>query len=187
MRRQFSAPGPSTQLRARSRSARTVRPAPGQLRCARTAARPTAVRPARPRASGAGAPEGCGPSWAWWAVSCCWSVVGVVILINVVGGATNHARGLADDFTKLVIAGETSKAYDEYLDPALQEQVSKEDVHCRHQDPGDGQHLQAQPTTTSRPTPRTAPTAPTWRASSPATAAGTSTSSTASRARTNSR
>jgi hypothetical protein len=54
-------------------------------------------------------------------------VVGVVILVNVVGGATNQARGLADNFTKLVIAGEGSKAYDDYLDPALKEQLSKED------------------------------------------------------------
>ncbi|MDR6416236.1 hypothetical protein [Pseudarthrobacter sulfonivorans] len=53
-------------------------------------------------------------------------ILGVVILINVVAGPTNHARGLADDFTKLVINGETSTAYDKYLDPALQEQVSKE-------------------------------------------------------------
>jgi hypothetical protein len=53
-------------------------------------------------------------------------ILGVVILANVVAGPTNHARGLAEDFTKLVIAGDTSKAYDAYLDPALQEQVSKE-------------------------------------------------------------
>lgn len=54
------------------------------------------------------------------------AILGVVILANVVAGPTNHARSLADDFTKLVIAGDTSKAYDDYLDPALQEQVSKE-------------------------------------------------------------
>lgn len=53
-------------------------------------------------------------------------VLGVVILINVVGSATNQARGLADDFTQLVLAGDSSRAYDEYLDPALQEQLSKE-------------------------------------------------------------
>jgi hypothetical protein len=53
-------------------------------------------------------------------------ILGVVILANVVAGPTNHARSLADDFTKLVIAGDTSKAYDEYLDPALQKQVTKE-------------------------------------------------------------
>jgi hypothetical protein len=54
-------------------------------------------------------------------------VLGVVILVNVVGGAANQAKGLADGFTKLVIAGESSKAYDDYLDPALKEQLSKED------------------------------------------------------------
>lgn len=54
-------------------------------------------------------------------------VVGILILVNVVNGATNHARGLADGFTKLVIAGDSSKAYDDYLDPALHEQLTKED------------------------------------------------------------
>lgn len=53
-------------------------------------------------------------------------VIGVVILVNVVGSATNQARGLADEFTKKVIAGDTSSAYDEYLDPALQKQLSRE-------------------------------------------------------------
>ncbi len=53
-------------------------------------------------------------------------ILGVVILVNVVAGPTNHARGLADNFTRMVIAGDTATAYDNYLDPALQEQVSKE-------------------------------------------------------------
>lgn len=53
-------------------------------------------------------------------------ILGVVILVNVVGSATNQARGLADDFTKRVIAGDSSGAYDQYLDPALQKQLSKE-------------------------------------------------------------
>jgi hypothetical protein len=53
-------------------------------------------------------------------------ILGLIILVNVVGGATNQARGLADGFTKLVIAGENAKAYDDYLDPALYEQLSKE-------------------------------------------------------------
>jgi hypothetical protein len=53
-------------------------------------------------------------------------VIGIVILVNVAGSATNQAKGLADGFTKLVIAGNSSKAYDDYLDPALQEQLSKE-------------------------------------------------------------
>jgi hypothetical protein len=54
-------------------------------------------------------------------------ILGVVILVNVVGGPANQAKGLADGFTKLVIAGENSRAYDDYLDPALKEQLSKED------------------------------------------------------------
>lgn len=53
-------------------------------------------------------------------------VLGIVILVNVAGSATNQAKGLADGFTRLVIAGDSSKAYDDYLDPALQEQLSKE-------------------------------------------------------------
>ncbi|WP_411376001.1 hypothetical protein ACLH0K_06560 [Arthrobacter sp. MPF02] len=53
-------------------------------------------------------------------------VLGVVILVNVAGSATTQAKGLADGFTRLVIAGDSSKAYDDYLDPALQEQLSKE-------------------------------------------------------------
>lgn len=53
-------------------------------------------------------------------------VLGVIILINVVGSATNQARGLADDFTQLVLTGDSSRAYDQYLDPALKEQLSKE-------------------------------------------------------------
>lgn len=53
-------------------------------------------------------------------------VLGIVILVNVAGSATNQAKGLADGFTKLVIAGDSSKAYDDYLDPVLQEQLSKE-------------------------------------------------------------
>ena len=48
-------------------------------------------------------------------------------MFNLVSGATNKARGLADDFTQLVIAGDTATAYDNFLDPALQEKLSKED------------------------------------------------------------
>ncbi|MGM9473627.1 hypothetical protein ACS5PJ_16695 [Pseudarthrobacter sp. YS3] len=54
------------------------------------------------------------------------AVLGVIILLSVLNAATNHARGLADGFTKLVISGDSSKAYDDYLDPALKEQLSKE-------------------------------------------------------------
>ena len=52
---------------------------------------------------------------------------GVAILLNVVGGATNQARGIADDFTKLIIAGEVSTAYEKYLDPALMQKISPEE------------------------------------------------------------
>jgi hypothetical protein len=55
------------------------------------------------------------------------AIIGIVVLFNIFGSATNRARGLADGFTKLVIAGDSSKAYDDYLDPALQEQLLKED------------------------------------------------------------
>ena len=53
--------------------------------------------------------------------------IGVVVLLNVVGGATNQARGIADDFTKLIIAGDVNSAYEKYLDPALMQQISRED------------------------------------------------------------
>ena len=52
---------------------------------------------------------------------------GVVILLNVVGGATNQARGIADEFTKLIIAGDVNGAYEKYLDPALMEKISREE------------------------------------------------------------
>jgi hypothetical protein len=52
---------------------------------------------------------------------------GVVILLSVVGGATNQARGIADDFTKLIIAGDVNGAYEKYLDPALMEKISREE------------------------------------------------------------
>jgi hypothetical protein len=55
------------------------------------------------------------------------ALVGVLLLVNLVGGATNKAKGLADDFTHLVIAGETDRAYDGFLDPALQDKLSKEE------------------------------------------------------------
>lgn len=55
------------------------------------------------------------------------AVVGVVLLVNLVNGATAKAKGQAEEFTRLVISGDTDKAYDNYLDPALQEKLSKED------------------------------------------------------------
>ena len=54
-------------------------------------------------------------------------IVGVIIIFNLVGGASNKAKGLAENFTNLVIAGESSKAYDDYLDPELQKQLTKEE------------------------------------------------------------
>ncbi|ABK02773.1 hypothetical protein Arth_1379 [Arthrobacter sp. FB24] len=55
------------------------------------------------------------------------AVVGVVLLVNLVGGATAKAKGLAEDFTQLVISGDTDTAYDDFLDPALQQKLSKEE------------------------------------------------------------
>ena len=45
-------------------------------------------------------------------------ILGIVILVNVVGSATNQARGLADDFTKKVIAGDKSLEMDSSCQPA---------------------------------------------------------------------
>lgn len=53
--------------------------------------------------------------------------VGVTLLVNLVGGTTRHASDLADDFTKLVISGETDKAYNDFMDPALKQRLSRED------------------------------------------------------------
>ncbi|MDP9693612.1 UNVERIFIED_ORG: hypothetical protein J2X79_001160 [Arthrobacter globiformis] len=54
-------------------------------------------------------------------------IVGVLLLVNLVGGSTRQAGDLADDFTKLVIAGDTDKAYNDYMDPSLKEQLSREE------------------------------------------------------------
>jgi hypothetical protein len=65
--------------------------------------------------------------------------VGVALLMNLVGGATRQASDLADSFTRLVISGDTDKAYDDFLDPALKEQLPREDftsgVQNLHLDP----------------------------------------------------
>jgi hypothetical protein len=55
------------------------------------------------------------------------AAAGGVLLVNLLGGATGKAQGLADDFTQLVITGDTDTAYDDYLDPALQDKLSKEE------------------------------------------------------------
>ncbi|CAI3795376.1 hypothetical protein NKCBBBOE_01299 [Pseudarthrobacter sp. MM222] len=53
--------------------------------------------------------------------------IGVVTLMNFVGGATNKAKDLADDFNALIITGDTGTAYDKHLGPALREKLTKED------------------------------------------------------------
>lgn len=66
-------------------------------------------------------------------------IVGGLLLVNLVGGATRQAGDLADSFTKLVIAGDTDKAYNDYMDPSLKEQLSREEfasgVRSLHLDP----------------------------------------------------
>lgn len=52
-------------------------------------------------------------------------VIGVLVLVNVVGGATNKARSLADEFTTLVVKGQADEAYDKYIHPELQAQIDK--------------------------------------------------------------
>ncbi|BCW35488.1 hypothetical protein StoSoilA2_15440 [Arthrobacter sp. StoSoilA2] len=54
------------------------------------------------------------------------AVVGILVLVNVVGGATSKARSLADEFTNLVVSGQTEQAYDNYLHPALKEELDKQ-------------------------------------------------------------
>ncbi|MEV7605496.1 hypothetical protein AB0N65_08665 [Paenarthrobacter sp. NPDC089322] len=54
------------------------------------------------------------------------AVVGVLVLVNVVGNSTSKARSLADEFTNLVIAGQTEEAYDNYLHQALKDELDKE-------------------------------------------------------------
>ncbi|MFJ4209919.1 hypothetical protein ACIPY2_15810 [Paenarthrobacter sp. NPDC089675] len=54
------------------------------------------------------------------------AVVGVLVLVNLVGNATSKARSLADEFTNLVVAGDTEKAYDDYLQQGLKDQLDKQ-------------------------------------------------------------
>lgn len=54
------------------------------------------------------------------------AVVGVLILVNLVGNATSKARSLADEFTNLVVQGETERAYDNYLSQPLKDQLDKQ-------------------------------------------------------------
>lgn len=52
-------------------------------------------------------------------------VVGVVLLINLVGNATGKAKGQAEEFTKLLVAGQHEEAYDRFLTDALKEDLPK--------------------------------------------------------------
>ena len=54
------------------------------------------------------------------------AVVGILVLVNVVGGATSKARSLADEFTNLVVSGQTEQAYDNYLHQALKDELDKQ-------------------------------------------------------------
>ncbi|MCA4133733.1 hypothetical protein [Arthrobacter sp. M4] len=55
------------------------------------------------------------------------AVIGVLVLVGLIGNSTGKARQTADDFTNLLIKGRTDEAYDKYLDPALMENLSRED------------------------------------------------------------
>lgn len=52
-------------------------------------------------------------------------VVGVILLLSLVGNATNKAKGQAEEFTKLLVNGETEEAYDRFLSDTLKEKLSK--------------------------------------------------------------
>lgn len=54
------------------------------------------------------------------------AVVGVLLLVNVVGNSTSKARSLADEFTTLVVSGQTEEAYDTYLHQALKDELDKQ-------------------------------------------------------------
>lgn len=53
-------------------------------------------------------------------------VVGILVLVNVVGNATSKARSLGDEFTTLIVAGQTEKAYDDYLGQPLKNELDKQ-------------------------------------------------------------
>ena len=55
-------------------------------------------------------------------------------MVNVVGATSNQARDVADDFTRLMVAGETDNAYDKYLHSSFQQDVSKEDFIAAHKE-----------------------------------------------------
>ncbi|VXB74968.1 conserved hypothetical protein [Arthrobacter sp. 9V] len=54
------------------------------------------------------------------------AVVGVLLLVNLVGNATSKARSLADEFTNLVVSGQTEQAYENYLSQPLKDELDKQ-------------------------------------------------------------
>ncbi|MGX9901769.1 hypothetical protein ACW0JT_21430 [Arthrobacter sp. SA17] len=58
----------------------------------------------------------------------------MVLLVNVLGATGDHAKDVADDFTSLMVSGETDNAYDNYLDSSFQQEISKEDFIAGHQE-----------------------------------------------------
>ncbi|MFH5880568.1 hypothetical protein [Arthrobacter sp. NA-172] len=54
-------------------------------------------------------------------------IVAVVVLVNVVGSAPNRARAISDDFTSLIVNGQSDRAYDQYMHPSLTQGLTKAD------------------------------------------------------------
>jgi hypothetical protein len=54
-------------------------------------------------------------------------IVGIVVLVNLLGNATNRAMAVSDDFTRLIVNGQSSQAYDQYMDPVLTQSLTKEE------------------------------------------------------------
>ncbi|MGR0158282.1 hypothetical protein [Paenarthrobacter nitroguajacolicus] len=54
------------------------------------------------------------------------AVVGILVLVNLVGNATSKARSLADEFTNLVVSGQSEQAYDNYLSQPLKDELDKQ-------------------------------------------------------------
>ncbi|WP_423184168.1 hypothetical protein [Arthrobacter sp. NyZ413] len=54
-------------------------------------------------------------------------IVGAVVLFNVVGSATNKARAASDDFTRLIVNGQSGQAYDQYMHPDLAQNLTKDE------------------------------------------------------------
>ncbi|MCR1160466.1 hypothetical protein NEK97_03225 [Paenarthrobacter sp. UW852] len=54
------------------------------------------------------------------------AVAGILVLVNLVGDSTSKARSLADEFTTLVVSGQTEQAYDNYLSQPLKDELDKQ-------------------------------------------------------------